>query len=314
MADYVLVHGGQRDGSPWGKVGSPAPRTRSQCLCALLVQAREMESAQYGVCEEALIGNTENEQKLYGEAWNKAFNGYFSDPRIAAPLVRAVVDVVEASSPMVITDLGGGTGFLLSEIAGSMNPGNAARLVCVDEAAVQLDDCPDGIDTLDCTVENIERSQLTRDGERLLLCMRSVLHYFGESGLRPLLAHLRSLLEHGECFIHQTICIEDERDRETANLLYLRMDTGKWYPSVVGLTEALEQEGFRVVSTVPAMPLVLTQAELEERYGVGHDRMKEIRRELQGLPRSSALVEQEDGFSIRLDYTVMSCTATASLP
>lgn len=257
-----------------------------------------------------MIGNTENEQKLYGETWNKAFDGYFSDPRIAAPLVRAVVDAVEASSLSVIADLGGGTGFLLSEIAGSLGPGNAARLVCVDEAAAQLDDCPDGIETLDCTVESVERSQLTADGGPLTLCMRSVLHYFGEAGLRPRLAHLRSVLEPGEYFVHQSICLEDERDRETANLLYLRMDTGKWYPSVDGLTGVLELEGFRVVSIAPAKPLDLTQAELEERYGIGHDRMEEIRHELESLPRSNALIEQGDGFTIRLGYKVMTCIAT----
>jgi len=257
-----------------------------------------------------LIGNTENEQKLYGETWNKAFDGYFSDPRIAAPLVRAVVDAVEASSLSVIADLGGGTGFLLSEIAGSLGPGNAARLVCVDEAAAQLDDCPDGIETLDCTVESVERSQLAADGGPLTLCMRSVLHYFGEAGLRPRLAHLRSVLEPGEYFVHQSICLEDERDRETANLLYLRMNTGKWYPTVDGLVGALESEGFRVVSCAPATTLCLSGPELEERYGIGRRQMEEIGRELERhSPSSRVFVRGEKAFTICLDYKVMTCVA-----
>jgi len=257
-----------------------------------------------------LKGNTENEQKLYGESWNRAFGGYFSDPDVAAPMVKAVVEAAELSGPAVIVDLGGGTGFLLAEIADSLGPDGRSRLVCVDEADAQLEDCPEGIETLDSRVETVWRSQLAREGETLMLCMRSVLHYFGEDGLRPELAKIRSLLIPGEYFVHQTICMENEADRAISNLLYMRMDTGKWYPMVNELLEAVESQGFLVESVVPAPPFDLTQVQLEERYGIARDRMEEIRDELESVsPAPRALLRGENTFTIRLDYQIMTCVA-----
>jgi len=257
-----------------------------------------------------MIGNTQNEQKLYGKTWNTAFGGYFADPEIASPLVRAVIEAVEVSNPSVIADLGGGTGFLLSEIGRSLGSDRSPSLVCVDEAAAQLDDCPDGILTLNCPVESVERSQLTGEDDPLMMCMRSVLHYFGEDSLRPALAHLRSLLAPGEYFVNQDICLEDVGDQAVANLLYLRMNTGKWYPTVDGLVGALESEGFRVVSCAPATTLCLSGPELEERYGIGRRQMEKIGRELERhSPSSRVFVRGEKAFTICLDYKVMTCVA-----
>jgi hypothetical protein len=61
--------------------------------------------------------------------------------------------------------------------------------------------------------------------------MRSVLHYFGKDGLRPVLRHLRAQAKPGEYFIHQTASFERVRDANCLNNLYAMMRTQKWYPT-----------------------------------------------------------------------------------
>jgi len=258
-----------------------------------------------------LTGNTDNEKKLYGETWNTVYGGYFADPDVARPLVGAVLGAVDESDPSVIADLGGGTGFVLREIGRAVGPARNPRLVCVDSSREQLDDCPGQILTVECPLERVERAMLAGPGDSLLLCIRSVLHYFGEAGLAPVLADLRAVLAPGEYLVHQSICIEDPGEQATANLLYELMDTGKWYPTVGGLIEALETAGLRVVETRQAAPLPLDSEELVERYGVERDRMEEIGRELERhRPGSSRVfVPRDDGFTLLLDYTVMTCVA-----
>jgi hypothetical protein len=258
-----------------------------------------------------LTGNTDNEKKLYGETWNTVYGGYFSDPDVARPLVGAVLGAVDESDPSVIADLGGGTGFVLSEVGMSVGPARNPRLVCVDSAREQLDDCPEQIVTVECPVERVRRSMLAGPGDSLLMCIRSVLHYFGEAGLAPVLADLRAALAPGEFLVHQSLCFEDPGDQAIANLLYELMDTGKWYPTVGGLIAALEGSGFRVLETRRAASLPIESEELVERYGVEPERMEEIGRELERRNGGSSRVfaVREDGFTLLLDYTVMTCIA-----
>jgi len=258
-----------------------------------------------------LTGNTDNEKKLYGETWNTVYGGYFADPDVARPLVGAVLGAVDESDPSVIADLGGGTGFVLREIGRAVGPARNPRLVCVDSASEQLGDCPGQILTVECPLERVERAMLAGRGESLLMCIRSVLHYFGEAGLGTVLAGLRAVVSPGEYLVHQSICFEDPEEQATANLLYEKMFTGKWYPTVGGLIEELEASGLRVVETRRAASLPLESEELVERYGVERDRMEEIGRELERQrPGSSRVfVPREDGFTVLLDYSVMTCVA-----
>jgi hypothetical protein len=258
-----------------------------------------------------MLGTTENEKKLYGEAWNDVYGGYFSDPGIAGPLVDAILQASAESSASVIADLGGGTGFILSQVASRGQDRPGTRLVCVDQALEQLKDCPPPVDTLESSLEALERSTLVPEGDALLLCMRSVLHYFGHEGLCGMLGRLRSVLEEGEYFVHQTICFEEEPDRDMANLVYELMGTGKWYPVTAELTADIEAEGFVLASDGRARTLPVRSDELELRYEVGHQAMEDIRRALDEKcgGRHTVYVPGPDGFALNLDYVVMTCKA-----
>ena len=201
-----------------------------------------------------MIGHTANEQKLYGEKWSTVHGGYFADRAIAAPLVEAILDATAIARPSAIADLGGGTGFLLGEVLRRLDFDIKLSMVCVDTSRQQLDDCPDTMLTRECSVEEVERGDLVEPGGSPLLCTRSVLHYFGEKMLKPDLGHFRSMLEPGEYFVHQTICFESKKEQAVANVLYDRMDTGKWFPTVHFLLESLREERFELVDIRPAPP------------------------------------------------------------
>ncbi len=259
-----------------------------------------------------MIGHTANEQKLYGKKWDTIHGGYFANPEIASPLVEAILDAAHVAKPTVLGDLGGGTGFVLNEVGQKMEWSPAPALVCVDTAREQLDRCPEPIVALECAVEGIKRGMLIEPGGTLMICMRSVLHYLGEEMLKPDLGHFRSILEQGECLVHQTICFRSEREQAVANLLYDRMDTGKWYPTVGFLIGALKEEGFRLADIRPAAPIPLTSAELEKRYGIDHETMLEIGKELErqcGGHLSEVYHRSRNGFTAYMDYLVMTCIA-----
>ena len=66
------------------------------------------------------------EQVVHGASWGRVHGGYFSDPAVARPLVAAAREVWAAAQPEVIVDLGGGTGFLLSQLREAGVGGDAA--------------------------------------------------------------------------------------------------------------------------------------------------------------------------------------------
>lgn len=259
-----------------------------------------------------MIGHTANEQKLYGKTWDTVHGGYFANPLIASPLVEAILDTAHAARPTVLADLGGGTGFLLNEVAGTADWSPLPALVCVDTALDQLECCPQPITTLECAVQDATRDMLVESDGSLMICMRSVLHYLGEERLKPDLGHFRSILEPGEFLVHQTICFSSEEDTAIGNLLYDRMDTGKWFPTVDYLEAALKEEGFKLADIRPAAPICLTSDELEERYGIDHSTMMEIGAEMERLSSgclSEVYHRSRNGFTTYLDYLVMTCIA-----
>ncbi len=254
---------------------------------------------------------TAKEKKLYGPSWNEVYGGYFSDPAVAGPLVDAIVLAADEYLPSVMTDLGGGTGFVLSQVAARYSRKEAIKFVCVDTAPEQLEDCPWPLIRLQCPLEELRRDMLVEGRLGLLLCMRSVLHYFGRDGLAADTARLRALLKPGEYLVHQTVCFEDERDQEIANTVYERIGTSKWYPTHRELSGAMKQAGFAVEKTETAPSLPITDSELALRYEVDADRMKNIGRELaeRCRGRHTVYMPREDGFTIHLDYLIMTCRA-----
>nr|QNO55647.1 hypothetical protein AMFAPHJD_00022 [Methanosarcinales archaeon ANME-1 ERB7] len=178
---------------------------------------------------------------FHGSHWHTAHGGYFADPAIALPLINAVKDAIAISSPAVVADLGAGTGFILSELLKQgQYPG--VRLINVDISERQLEKGEDSrILSLHVSIDEITRELLDPGNRPLLFVMRSVLHYFGHKGLRPLLAYLRSQMKTGEFFVHQTACFEQECDAQRINLLYQRMRVNKWFPTVSELVERPER-------------------------------------------------------------------------
>ncbi len=254
---------------------------------------------------------TGNERSLYGREWNHVHHGYFSDPAVAAPLLEMLIDVVDTERPSVVADLGGGTGYILDRLVG-LRGTDGITFINVDVSADQLHQTLyPSIKCISCSLEKISREDFSPADGPLLMCMRSVLHYFGREGLAPILRHLRTQSRSGEYLIHQTACFEDRRDQEVMNFLYQGMGTGKWYPTVDELTHALEREGWEVHRVSSAPSLVLPKEELEERYKVSEMEMAGIRKEItrKGEPSPAVFISSEQGFTAYLHYHVFKCEA-----
>ena len=231
-------------------------------------------------------GNRGPEQAVHGATWGRMHGGYFSDPEVARPLVAAVRGAWAAARPERIVDLGGGTGFLLAQIRAAGFAG--VPLAVLDDSAPQLAEAEKaGLGCVRGSVGTFRRAEVAPAGQQVLWIMRSVLHYAGESGLDPLLRHLRAQAEPGECWIHQTACFERPEDAAGLNALYRKMRTEKWYPTVADLQARLAAAGWRAERTQPAPTLHLDSAELGLRYGLTAGEIAaigaEMRREFQGI-------------------------------
>lgn len=251
------------------------------------------------------------ERTSQGAQWRAVHHGYFGSEEIARPLVDAVLQTVDQSPPAVLADLGGGTGFLLGQIL-QRRPELNVRLVNVDLSADQLAACAEPrLECLQASASGIRREDLAVGDGRLMLIMRSVLHYFGCEGALRVLRHLRSQMEPGEVFAHQTACFWLAPYRRCINLLYQRMATGKWYPLVGELEFLLGKAGWEVVEVVPAPPLLLDSPSLAVRYDLGEEAVQSIREELLGdfgvLRR--VFEPQEAGFAAWLHYHIFTCRA-----
>ncbi len=160
-------------------------------------------------------------------------------------------------------------------------------------------------------VESFARAAAAPPGQRVLWIMRSVLHYAGETGLDPLLRHLRAQAVPGEFWVHQTACFERPEDAACLNALYRMMRTAKWYPTVADLRTRLAAAGWAVATIRPAPTLDLDSAELGIRYGLDARKMDAIRAELEkDFGRNNpAFHLRPDGFRAELRYAVFVCRA-----
>lgn len=222
----------------------------------------------------------ERERTVQGAAWDGVHLGYFSDPAIAASLVEAVLEKAAECRPAAIVDIGGGTGFILGELDRRGLDPSIAR-VDVDVSHAQIGAIRNArIRGVPGSADGFRRESLLPGGGRMLFIMRSVLHYLGPEGLGRALRHIRSQMEAGEYFIHQTACFDTTRMAECLNALYAGLGTGKRYPTRDALAAALEAAGFAVCAQRRCPALTLTSEELESRYGVAPEALDAIRREL----------------------------------
>ncbi|MFA5292203.1 MAG: class I SAM-dependent methyltransferase [Phycisphaerae bacterium] len=251
------------------------------------------------------------EIKQHGPNWDKLHNGYFSDPAIAACLIKKIKSAIAISKPEVLIDLGGGTGFILSELIKNNIP-SAIRLVNIDLSGKQVENLKDSRIKIACgCISDSKRSDADNESKQFLFIMRSALHYFGEAGLMPILQHLRSQTKTGEFFIHQTACFKNERDAECLNDIYKLMGTGKWYPTVNHLSNVLENTGWAIKSVSPAPKLQLASDDLIKRYGLSKKIVSQIHSEI--IKRYGQIEDvistTSNGFCAYLHYKIYTCAA-----
>ncbi len=256
------------------------------------------------------------EYDIHGKAWDKIHGGYFSSPEIAAYFIQEVEAALTSDRPDVLIDLGGGTGFVLGEII-RRNPHLAIHFVNVDLSGKQLRHEHDGrILVVGKSIADFARRDLGSPARRFLFIMRSVLHYFGTEELLPVLRHLRSQMQPGELFIHQTACFQSFAEASFMNLLYERMHTGKWYPTMSQLHSALLLTGIHVHSVHPAPPLPLTSTDLARRYGLTAKDLRDIRREVPARygEKEDLFTSSGEDFCAYLHYAVFVCGAASPPP
>lgn len=256
----------------------------------------------------------ERERVVQGAAWDTAHLGYFADPETADALVGAVLETAARARPSLIVDLGGGTGFVLGELARrGIDPG--VRLVNLDLSLVQL--AAGGrarIRTVAGDAAAFRREQFTAGAESILWTMRSVLHYLGPKGLIPALRHIRSQMRPGEYFVHQTACFEDARAAACLNAVYAGLGTEKRYTAAAALAGALAETGFAVLSRRAAPSLTLTSEDLGRRYGLDREAMAEIgQRVAERFGEPEGVFRREgNGFTAWLHYRIFVTRAVCS--
>lgn len=251
------------------------------------------------------------ETVVHGRPWDTVHGGYFSDPALVRPLVEAAGGILTKAPADVIVDLGGGTGFLLSQLAAQRVAAGAA-LVNVDSSAAQLVQAQGrGVATIRTPVEDFQRADLADPDKRFFFLMRSVLHYFGQEGLSPLLRHLRDQAVEGEFFLHQSASFEIGEDAACLNALYRHMHTRKWYPTVTELTRRLAEAGWHVTTTTAAPSLRLTAEDLAKRYALDTGEIQRIRDTVarECGERKNIFQLTPAGFEAHLHYRIYTCVA-----
>ncbi|MBN2582292.1 MAG: class I SAM-dependent methyltransferase [Planctomycetes bacterium] len=260
--------------------------------------------------EKAEKKGISRESGIQGRRWKTLHQGYFSHLGIADPLLAAAVSVIAEDRPTVVADVGGGTGFVLQQLA-AQHGDSQLRLVDVDLSAKQLAEVGGAIETLEASALNVRREDLAVGNGRLVFLMRSLLHYFGRAGLTPVLQHLRHQMKPGEALVHQTACFADPRDAACANRLYEMMGTDKWYPTEDELRGILGKSGWHVAQVHSAPPLALESADLSERYQLSETDVESIRSrlEVEFGATPAVFVPKPGGFIAWLHYAIFICRA-----
>ncbi|PVX24389.1 MAG: hypothetical protein CW716_10190 [Candidatus Bathyarchaeum sp.] len=271
---------------------------------------KDTDDGQLAVPNKQQLASTEN--GIYGSRWKTIHNRYFSDPEVAFPLIEVIKKAVLTTRPQTIADLGGGTGFLLEELLKQPELSKTTRLVNVDRSPLQLSENRNHrIIHIQTSIDKITRNQLQPNENGLMLVSRSLLHYFGEADLTPLLKHIRSQMKTGEFFIHQSACFQNARDAACLNLLYKLMSTQKWFTTIDALKSILAETGFHVYAICPATKIQLDSADLTERYHLKPKQRTLIKKQIEQQygQKPQVYTCSPDHFTAWLHYNIFSCKA-----
>lgn len=257
--------------------------------------------------------NIGTEKIVHGQYWGTLHGGYFSDPAIARPLVETAKGILAKSPADFVVDLGGGTGFLLNQLA-SHGIGADVELVNVDCSEAQLDLIDKNSISPVCTsIGTFRRNAIATGQKRFFFLMRSVLHYLGENGVTPLLHHLRDQAREGEFFLHQSASFDNEEEAACLNALYRHMRIDKWYSTVNDLKKRLSDSGWSVTATAPAPTLLLTSDNLGWRYALDTNDLVRIRDTMARTfgKMNSVFQITPSGFHAKLNYQIYTCVAVS---
>ena len=268
--------------------------------------------------KKSTIPAIEREHNIHGTTWQTLHGGYFSSSDVVAPLVSKIADVFQNHPVDTVIDLGGGTGFLLSNVATALSiHGFSPEFINMDLSADQLAAITDPrLQSLCSSITGFKRSELAAGAgcESSMFISRSTLHYYGKDGLRPALEHIRNEMRKGEFFIHQTACFIHQENAEVLNLIYKMMNSDKWYPAVDILSKSLEQSGFEITEIQDTAPLPLSSESLMVRYGISKNEILEITasilKHFRSVPKD--VFEPESGgksFIAHLHYKTFICRA-----
>jgi len=252
------------------------------------------------------------EESSHGEIWNNMHGGYFSSLDIAAPHIAKIAEAIKLSSPDVVVDLGGGTGFIL-DLVSKTEQASDVELIDLDLSEEQLGSIRnEKIIPQKGSIASFRREELNYPDKKFLFTSRSTLHYSGQKGLVPVVKHIREQMKPGEFFVHQTACFGTEEDASIMNLLYAMMGTDKWYPQMKSMCEILEKDGFEVVEISKVPALELTSDSLMKRYDFSNHRRQEIIDAVLkdfGKEKEGVFCLTPDGFTAYLHYMVFTCKA-----
>ena len=255
------------------------------------------------------------EQDIHGQLWQDMHGGYFSSPDVVKPLVAKIAETYRDNPVEKVVDLGGGTGFLLSNVASALaeNGFNPAFLN-IDLSSEQLSAVSDPrIKTLCSSIDSFRREEIFQEQESAMFISRSTLHYYGKNGLLPAIKHIRNEMLKGEFFIHQTACFIQRDSRDLMNLIYEMMGTDKWYPTADGLCESFEKNDFEICEVSNAAPLPLSSESLIHRYGISSEEVKGILNRINNDFKSPASdvfeLQGADSFTAYLHYRIFVCRA-----
>ncbi len=212
-----------------------------------------------------------------------------------------------------VVDLGGGAGFVLSELA-KRDLGCTPRLIDVDASPDQLTAAKArGLECLNVPAEKFTRDMaLNNGGGRLMLIMRSVLHYYKAADHLPFLRHVRCQLQEKELFLHQTLAFASHQETAAINTLYALMRTTKAFFTPAEIAAMLARGGFvtpkpRAVHYVP-----VPSNELASRYQLTPSEIRAIIDRVGALPGTKKVftVTGADAFRMFLKYYLFKCTAS----
>ena len=252
------------------------------------------------------------ENGVYGTRWNTIHNGYFSDQQVSFPMVEVIMKAIQKNKPHIVVDLGGGTGFILKQLLKQQKFPKTIRLINVDTSPLQHSENRDQqIINIQTSIEELTRKQLQPNKNELMLIARSILHYFGEENLEPILRHIRSVLKKGEIFIHQTACFQNIIDAQCLNEIYKLMGTQKWYTTIDALKSVLNDVGFQVYDICNASNLQLDSTDLTERYQLNTEQVTLIQKQIEQKydQKPQTYTCSPGHFTAWLHYNIFSCKA-----